>query len=962
MAVAVNLLVFAVKRMGKMDAKTITKGVLGLGGIMTAFGAMAKMTKGMKLGSSIALLLTMAGTMILFIEAFKQVEGMNADSMLKFAASLSATMLALSVAMKIISTIPISGALHGLGGFAILIAGVGAIVIALGALQNQWKGMTGFLESGGNVLGQIGRALGKFVGGIGAGIVEGLDLPQLGSDLSSFMTNASGFIEGAKTIDGSVVTGIGQLAAALLAIGGTEFVNALVTLFTGENPVTKFSKDLATLGSGLMGYANSIKGFSEAASPEDMSSSVSAAEGLANTVNKLPSTGGRLQEWMGWKDLTKFSTDILLLADGLKSYATSVQGFAELANDGDLEKSISTARALADLNNSLPTTGGSLQDWLGAKDLSLFSTQIIELADGLIQYATKISGFADLVTSEDLSGATSTATALSDLNNSLPTTGGSLQDWLGAKDLSLFSTQIVELASGLVEYATAIGGFTSLASEDDLASALDVAKNLSDLNSALPSTGGTLNTWLFGGQDLGLFATNIGLLGDGLKTFADSIGGVSYKKSEYALSVVDMVKEFTDKLDKKGGLGDKIVKFFSGSSENTLLSYSANMATVGQNLATFASNLSGADFSNTESATQLMNDMETFIGTLNPTGGVWSDIGDWLNGKKDIVGLSEKMAAFGTNFNTFSAGITGAQKASTDFGYVQTIIKAFETLATAVENGELDVAAIERVAKTIGDSFAASVKGAIENGASDVGTAATTISNAGTTAAMATYGIWYSTGQNLGRGLANGIAAMAGSVRMAATNVAAGATRAIRITWSVHSPSRVGRDLGMNFDLGIAGGLETYSKVVSSQAADMGQSVIDSASTMLRGTDSSIFDNIDPNPTISPVMDLTNIQNGVGAINGMFNSNRMVGQGLFHGMNFNRGVNSLNFDGARILGGHTNKDVVSELQSLADRFDELNEAVANMKVVLDSGELVGATSRKMDNQLGELAMRRGRGN
>lgn len=386
------------------------------------------------------------------------------------------------------------------------------------------------------------------------------------------------------------------------------------------------------------------------------------------------------------------------------------------------------------------------------------------------------------------------------------------------------------------------------------------------------------------------------------------------------------------------------------------------MATVGQNLATFASNLSGADFSNTESATQLMNDMETFIGTLNPTGGVWSDIGDWLNGKKDIVGLSEKMATFGTNFNTFSAGITGAQKASTDFGYVQTIIKAFETLATAVENGELDAAAIERVAKTIGDSFAASVKGAIENGASDVGTAATTISNAGTTAAMATYGIWYSTGQNLGRGLANGIAAMAGSVRMAATNVAAGATRAIRITWSVHSPSRVGRDLGMNFDLGIAGGLETYSKVVSSQAADMGQSVIDSASTMLRGVDGSIFDNLDPNPTICPVMDLTNIQNGISAINGMFNPNNMQAIGLFRGMNLSRGINQLNLDGGRITGTITDKNIVSNLEGLQTKLEELGEAVTNMKLVLDTGALIGGTSAKMDDALGTLAMRRGRGN
>ena len=1163
MAVAVNLLVFAVKRMGKMDFKTIAKGVLGLGSIMLAFGAMARMTKGMKLGSSLITLLTMAGTLILFIKAFKQVEGMDSDKMLKFALSISATMLALSVATKIISTIPVAGALTGLASFAILIAGIGAIIIGLGALQDQWAGMTNFLEGGGNVLGQIGRALGKFVGGIGAGIVEGLDLPKLGSDLSAFMTNAEGFIAGAKTIDGSVATGVGHLSSALLKIGGAEFVNALVSLFTGENPVTKFTKDLKTLGTGLMDYANSIKGFSEAASPEDMNSSVTAAEGLANTVSKLPSTGGILQDWMGWKDLTKFSTDISLLADGLKQYATSVKGFAELAGDGDLQQSTSTAQALADLNKSLPTTGGKLQDWLGAKDLSLFSTQIGELADGLLEYAKGVSGFAEAASPEDLSSASSTATALSDLNNSLPSTGGKLQDWLGTKDLSLFSTQIVELAdglteyatkvggfaklatpedlstatstatalsdlnnslpatggilqdwlgekdlsgfstnivnlaNGLVEYATAIGGFTSLATPDDLASALDVAKNLADLNSSLPPTGGSLRTWLFGEQQLDKFAENIGYLGNGLKTFADSIGGVSYEKSEDALSVVDMIKDFTDKLDKTGGLGDMIEKFFSGSRENTLLSYTANMVTVGQNLsafcesikgvqadkttdtfavlttltnffaqmnkedgglwgnittffagskentllgysetmitvgqnlktfsdnianvkyeeskdaigimdivsefingltkeggvwgsidkffggkkdpvglsekmvtmstnlATFATNLSGADFSNTESATQLMKDIETFIGTLNTTGGVWSDIREWFGGKKDIVGLSEKMASFGTNFSTFAAGITGSQQASTDFGYVKAVVEAFNSLATAVKNGDIDTDAITKTAQTIGASFVVSMKSAIQDGSADIESAAISLSTSGTTGAQSTYTVWYSTGQNLGKGLANGIAAMAGSVRRAAVNAASGATRAIQITWSVHSPSRVAQALGMNFDLGLAGGLETYSKVVSGQAADVGQSVVDSASRLLRGTDGSIFDNLDPNPTIRPVMDLTNIQNGVGVINGMFGSDHVLGGGLFGGKSLSRGINTLSFDGGRIIGGHNNKDVVNELQMLSSRFDRLNEDMTNMQIVLDSGELVGATSRKMDNQLGELAMRRGRGN
>ena len=255
-----------------------------------------------------------------------------------------------------------------------------------------------------------------------------------------------------------------------------------------------------------------------------------------------------------------------------------------------------------------------------------------------------------------------------------------------------------------------------------------------------------------------------------------------------------------------------------------------------------------------------------------------------------------------------------------------------------------------------------SVKGAIEEGSTSVGTAATSISTAGTTAAAATYRVWYTTGQNLGKGLANGISAMAGSVKRAATNAAAGATRAIQITWSVHSPSRVGRDLGMNFDLGIAGGLDRYSKVVNQSATDIGKNAVDSASSMLRGVDGSVFDYVDPNPTIRPVLDLSSVRDGVGTMNSMLSSDQIMNSGFFQGLNFSRGVNALNFDGARIAGGLNNKDVISELQALANRFDDLNQAVTNMKVVLDSGELVGATTGKIDNQLGTLAMRKGRGN
>jgi hypothetical protein len=47
---------------------------------------------------------------------------------------------------------------------------------------------------------------------------------------------------------------------------------------------------------------------------------------------------------------------------------------------------------------------------------------------------------------------------------------------------------------------------------------------------------------------------------------------------------------------------------------------------------------------------------------------------------------------------------------------------------------------------------------------------------------------------------------------------------------------------------------------------------------------------------------------------------------------------------------------------LQTKIEQLGEAVTNMKLVLDTGALVGGTSARMDDALGTLAMRKGRGN
>ncbi|MBO6253174.1 MAG: hypothetical protein J6O49_05915, partial [Bacteroidaceae bacterium] len=50
------------------------------------------------------------------------------------------------------------------------------------------------------------------------------------------------------------------------------------------------------------------------------------------------------------------------------------------------------------------------------------------------------------------------------------------------------------------------------------------------------------------------------------------------------------------------------------------------------------------------------------------------------------------------------------------------------------------------------------------------------------------------------------------------------------------------------------------------------------------------------------------------------------------------------------------------VSDLADKVDVLGSQIANMQVVLDSGQLVGGIAYNMDRQLGLMSSRRGRGN
>ena len=778
-------------------------------------------------------------------------------------------------------------------------------------------------------------------------------LPGFALGMKAYATNIKGFSTAVSETDiansTNAAKGLAELEKALAPTDG------LWQKITGVQDLGEFSTKLPGFATGMKAYATNISGFSEVKN-DDITNSTNAAMGLAELEKALAPTDGLWQKITGVQDLGEFATKLPGFAAGMKAYATQISNFSEVKSE-DITNSTNAAMALVELEKALAPTDGLWQKITGVQDLGEFAAKIPLFAAGMKAYATQISNFSE-VKSEDITNSTNAATALAELEKALAPTDGLWQKITGIQDLSGFAAKVPLFAAGMKAYAENIKGFSEVKS-DDITNSTNAATALAALETTLGAEGGWIQT-ILGQQDLGAFGEKCAQLGAGLASFASNIGSVSTQQTSNAIEAMGLITQFTNGLNSEGGVFNAIGEFFGGQQD--IVGLSEKMATVGTNLATFATQLAGADFSNTEAATQLMTDMQTFIGTLETKGGVWSDIGEFFGGSKDIVGLSSTMASFANNFSTFALGITGASQAATDFATVQTIVNAFTDLASSIKEGNVDTWDIEYAAELMADSFVTTMATTISNGGEQVGAAAVTLSSSGTTAAQATYRVWYTTGQNLGKGLANGIAAMAGSVRRAATNAAAGATRAIQITWSVHSPSKVGYGLGMNFDLGIAGGLDRYSRVVSQSAEGIGENAVDSAKTMLRGTDYSIFDFIDPNPTIRPVLDLSAVQSGVSGIAGMLSSDQIMNSDLFRGINFNRGVNNLSFDGAKIAGGFSDKNVVDKLDALQERMNELGVAVTNMKIVLDSGELVGATSGKIDSALGTQAMRKGRGN
>ena len=785
----------------------------------------------------------------------KAMDKLNIDVSTKTVAQLSALLFAMSGALAILTVVGIGGAAAfvGIGALVTLIAAVGGIMIAIGALNDEFPAVADFVHNSIPILQDMGEGLGNFIGGLVGGVVAGAidSLAGIGTSLSTFMENLQPFIEKVSAIDPDAMAGGEALAKMLLTLTAAELVSGL-SKFLGV-------KDLGNLGSQLSDFGDAIIAFSDKLNNGDcindkaVQKAAKAGEMMAKLQSSLYGTGGLKQDIFGEKDLGDFGSQMSKFADGIIAFATKVE-VADI-NQDSVDAAAYAGETMATLQSKIKSQNGALQDIFGSQDLGDFGSQMSNFADGVVNFDKKLKA-NDGISSDLADQAAYAGNVMAELQNNTGAIGGVVKYFAGEKNLGTFGTQIAL-------YGSALAAFSQVLSENPVdTTTVSIAKDcgllMTELQTALPET------HLFDGKmDLDDFGAKLMSFGKYMGVFANmtaqmdvsnlttvSIAAKRLGEMTQSISAVDQTK--IDEFDFEG-IGNSI-KTFCDSFDNVDAS---KVETAINSINKLVNTIKSMDGLNT-------NGVNTFKGILN------SLSGDTVNLKGIGNSFSDDQIA---SFNSIGSSVvsaiaSGMKSKSSEFTSI-----GHSILSSIKSSLNYNIQQFKTSGETIMSNFVSGIKGSRNTASS----AFTSMMAFITLSLKGYYNNFYTIGGYLVTGFANGISASAYKAKAKAKDMAKDAEKAAREELQVHSPSKKLDKVGQYFGMGFANGIDKKSHLSVQAAKTMAASAIDSTKQTISRLGQILAMDVDAQPTIRPVMDLSDINSGVATMNGMLAMNPSVG-------------------------------------------------------------------------------------
>jgi len=228
------------------------------------------------------------------------------------------------------------------------------------------------------------------------------------------------------------------------------------------------------------------------------------------------------------------------------------------------------------------------------------------------------------------------------------------------------------------------------------------------------------------------------------------------------------------------------------------------------------------------------------------------------------------------------------------------------------------------------------------------------------TGTMGIYNEGHTIGENLNKGIANGI--NTGYATAAAENLANAISGKFTVSWQIHSPSRLFAEFGKYLDAGLAQGIDANSDTPIEAAGSMAEESVENVRNILKGILDLAVDDLDISPVITPVVDMTNVNAAASAIRGMGFSGvpypiDMTGMNMsaqYANPDYGREP-TITVDYSEII-----SSIRGDIASLGARVSELSDSMNGMRVVLDTGAVVGGLINEIDAGLGRRGFYAGR--
>ena len=474
-----------------------------------------------------------------------------------------------------------SAALPALGILTLFATGLTAFLAALGGIDKYFDGgFADVMDRAVDIMTKLGQAIGGLVGGILEGIGKGLTaaLPQMGQDLSDFMEAAGVFFEGVKSLDENVVKNTGLMVAAIAELSSLAGANGLDNFFSVGHSLPTLGSDLSAfmsngsgffeglssintdMSTGVKAIAESIGILAEAAQTESFTFGdgfaslgeklvpfgeamvsfsetisgnidVQAVEATANAASVLTELNSKLpREYGGISGLfasnpiplDTFGNQLVMFGKAMVSFSKEVAGKI----DADaVNAAASAGKVMAELNSKLPREYGAVSGWFANGPISMdtFGAQLVMFGRAMVSFSGIVKGNID---QDAVQAAASAGSVMAELANGLPTKYDGIVALFKDSPISLdtFGEQLVQFGRAMVSFSNTVQGRIDQSAVEAAASAGSV---MSEMAKSLPSDPSIFQKWFGSDNQMSMetFGNQLVEFGKAMIDFSESVSG-----------------------------------------------------------------------------------------------------------------------------------------------------------------------------------------------------------------------------------------------------------------------------------------------------------------------------------------------------------------------------------------------------------------------------------------------------